>query len=244
MTVVYNGNYSMGGAFGSEYLGVGIKRLYRSDNVSSGETLSAAMWEATSAQKNCLQREKRALEYGNMKDCLRSGRPAFRTLNCAAFAASTEKAPQKSVRKSASLAELCSTIFDHKRGLTVKTFLPMMVNLLSHADNSVCFVFGMIPTTVPGLEVQFSAESAIYCSSLYRNVFFFFFFAKTFPRHTKLTCKTIHPLPLVVMWRGVTSIHVTGSQIFTNSQGCLYFDMWKNYVITEPSNRRILKDVV
>jgi len=33
MTVVYSGNYSMGGAFGSEYLNVGTKRLHRSDNV-------------------------------------------------------------------------------------------------------------------------------------------------------------------------------------------------------------------
>jgi len=71
-----------------------------------------------------------------MKDCLRSGRPAFQTVNCAAFVASIEKLPQKSVRKSsASLAGLCSTIFDHKGGLAVKTFLPMIANLLSHADN-------------------------------------------------------------------------------------------------------------
>jgi hypothetical protein len=71
-----------------------------------------------------------------MKDCLRSGRPAFRTVNCDFFAASIEKSPQKSVRKSsASLAEVCWTIFDHKRGLAVKTFLRMIVNLLTHADN-------------------------------------------------------------------------------------------------------------
>jgi len=71
-----------------------------------------------------------------MKDVLRSSLPAFRIVNCAAFAASIEKSPQKSVRKSsASLAELCSTIFAHERGLAVKTFLPMIVNLLSHADN-------------------------------------------------------------------------------------------------------------
>jgi hypothetical protein len=52
--VVYSGNYSMRGAFGSEYFGVGTKRLHRSYNVSGNETLSAAFWEGTSAQNNCL----------------------------------------------------------------------------------------------------------------------------------------------------------------------------------------------
>ena len=38
LTVIYIGNYSMG-VFGSEYLGVGTKRLHRSDIVSSDEIL-------------------------------------------------------------------------------------------------------------------------------------------------------------------------------------------------------------
>ena len=54
LTVVYIGNYSMGGAFVSEYLGAGTKRLHKSDNVSSYEILSAAIYETISTQNNCL----------------------------------------------------------------------------------------------------------------------------------------------------------------------------------------------
>jgi hypothetical protein len=43
LTVIYIGNYSVGRAFGSEHLGVGTKRLHRSDDVSGDEILSAAI---------------------------------------------------------------------------------------------------------------------------------------------------------------------------------------------------------
>ena len=98
----------------------------------------------------------------------------------------------------------------------MKKFLSVPVNIFSHADNkamsrSMCFVFGMTLNTFPSWEFCFSADSAIYCSALSRNIFFWGG-SKTFLRHTKLIFKTTHPP--VVIWRGATAIHVTGLYIF------------------------------
>lgn len=79
-----------GGAFDGEYLSVGTKRQHGSDDISGDDNLLAAIWEATSAQNTFLSLKKHAFEYGNMKYCLLSGRPASLTVKFAAFVASIE----------------------------------------------------------------------------------------------------------------------------------------------------------
>jgi len=82
---------------------------------------------------------KLAFSHGNVENSPWSDQPIFWTVIYAAVAASIEQSLHKSVWKwSAELWVICSTMFDHKRDLVIKSFQPVFSHVFGNADIRQC----------------------------------------------------------------------------------------------------------
>ena len=115
----------------------------------------------------------------NLKDSSWSSRPISQMVTFAVVASFTEWSPHKSMQKrSAELAVLHLTMFDHKKDLEMKSFWPVFVIEFSDTDMRLCHkaCASLLQWFVVALshgKVLFSDECAVYCSSLSWNVFWF-----------------------------------------------------------------------